>query len=153
MEIIFTLIWLFFTFLFFAIAAIAIGVTIYFVIQSANSSSNSNLSNKNLNDLKNIKVTQGVILFMEYNPMQFILSVIKPKAKINSKAYDMEWGVNEIDLDAGDYNLKAFFPYLGIEQCCEGSIDFTLNENEVKKIKYTVPFVIFQKANVQFVEE
>ena len=142
---------IFLSFIFFAIAAVAVGVTIYFVIQSTNSSPSSNLSNKNLNDLKNIKLTQGVILFMEYHPMQFILSAVKPKAVINSKSYDMDWGINEIELDKGNHDLKAFFPYLGTESG-EVSIDFTLNDNEIKKIKYTAPLIVFQKGSLQFIE-
>tara|TARA_Y100001970_G_C13750474_1_gene610761 strand:- start:200 stop:649 length:450 start_codon:yes stop_codon:yes gene_type:complete len=129
-----------------------IGVTIYFVVKTSNSSSDPKPSNQNIKHLNESKVTQGIVLFMEYNPMQFILSGISPKAEINSKIYNIKWGANEISLDEGDYTLNAFFPYLAMDRCCEGSIGFTLKKNEVKKIKYTAPLTMVQKGTVIFLK-
>ena len=134
------------------ILAAAIGVTIYFAVRTSQSSVDNKLSDKNLKTVNAAKLKQGVILFMEYNPMQFILSGIKPKVQINSKLHIINWGVNEIDLDEGDYNLKAFFPYMAIDRCCEGEINFSLKKNEIKKIKYTAPLTMVQKATIIFVE-
>ena len=134
------------------ILAATIGVTIYFIVKTSKSSSDTKLSNKNLKNIDESEVNQGIILFMEYNPMQFILSGIKPKVEINSKIQEIKWGANEINLDEGDYNLKAFFPYVAMDRCCEGTIDFTLKKNEVKKIKYTAPLTMAQKGTIIFVE-
>ena len=133
--------------------AIAIGLTIYFVIKITNSSSNTKLSEKNLKEISGSNISQGVIVLMEYNPMQFILKGIKPKIEINSRPYDVKWGANKIDLDSGEYNLNCFFPYMGMDKCCEGSIDFILKENEVIKMKYTVPLTIGQKGSLRILTE
>ena len=134
------------------VMVLAIGVTVYFIVRTSKSSTDTKISDKNLKKIEEIQITQGIVLFMEYNPMQFILSGIKPKVDINSKIQEIKWGVNEIDLEEGDYNLKAFFPYVAMDRCCEGTIDFTLKKNEVKKIKYTAPMTMAQKGTVVFVE-
>ena len=134
------------------ILAAAIGVTVYFAVRTSESSVDNKISDKNLKIVDSAKLKQGVILFMEYNPMQFILSGIKPKVQINSKVHIIKWGANEIDLEEGDYNLKAFFPYMAIDRCCEGEINFSLKKNEVKKMKYTAPPTMVQKATIIFLE-
>ena len=111
--------------------------------------SNSKLSD---NNLKEVKVTQGIILFMEYHSAQFLLDMISPKVEINSKIYNIKWGANQINLDEGKYSLKAYYPYMGMSQCGSGYIDFVLNKNEIKKIRYTGPLTVFQDAKVEIIE-
>tara|TARA_B100000686_G_C16421344_1_gene777311 strand:+ start:153 stop:725 length:573 start_codon:yes stop_codon:yes gene_type:complete len=102
-------------------------------------------------NLKETKINQGIILFMEYHTGQFLLDMVTPKVEINSKVYDVKWGANQIGLDEGKYSLKAYYPYMG-GQCGVGYIDFTLDKNEVKKIRYHGPLTVFQNGKVEIIK-
>ena len=41
---------------------------------------------------------------------------------------------------------------MGMAQCGSGYIDFTLDKNEVKKMRYTGPLTIFQDAKIELIE-
>ena len=104
------------------------------------------------NKSEEIKINQGIILFMEYHSGQFLLNAINPQVEINSRVYNIKWGANQINLDSGQYSLKAYYPYMGMAQCGSGYIDFTLDKNEVKKMRYTGPLTIFQDAKIELIE-
>ena len=89
---------------------------------------------------------------MEYHSGQFLLNAINPQVEINSRVYNIKWGANQINLDSGQYSLKAYYPYMGMAQCGSGYIDFTLDKNEVKKMRYTGPLTIFQDAKIELIE-
>ena len=152
MEFFFILISIIFPILIFLVFAVVLTFAFYYLMKS-NNKNTENLSDKNIGELSESRITQGVILVMQYNPSQFLLNNIKPKIEIDSRSYEAKWGINEIDLDPGHYQLECFFPYMGMEKSCKASIEFEIKENDVLKIKYEPPLIAFANGTIKVFED
>ena len=135
------------------LVAIVVLSFIFYNMMKSNNKNTENLSDKNISELSESGITQGVILVMQYNPSQYLLNNINPKIEIDSRSYEAKWGINEIDLDPGHYQLECFFPYMGMERSCKASIEFEIKENDVVKMKYEPPLVIFVNGTIKVFED
>mgnify|MGYP006167313803 CR=1 FL=1 len=142
---------LIFTLLIVLVSMIAGGYMIYYS-QKQTKASPDILSEKNISEIDESGITQGVILVMQHNPSQWMLNNIRPKIEINTRSYEAKWGVNEIDLDPGDYDLECFFPYMGNKKSCKAAIHFQLKDDDVLKMKYETPIVVFSNGTIKILE-
>ena len=75
-------------------------------------------------------------LKLAFFPLAWFLFFVKPFIEINGEKHEKSWGSCSFDLDPGQYEIKIYFPYLGIDKCGLGQITCSLEEGETKTISY-----------------
>jgi hypothetical protein len=73
----------------------------------------------------------------------------KPLIEINGMPQPARWGRQDISLPPGSYQVRIFFPYMGMKQCGLAELAITLPDGQWVSVAYTPPFTIFQPGKLR----
>ena len=100
----------------------------------------------------------GVELRLQFFPLLFLLSFVKPVVVIDGKSHALSWGKHFLPLAPGGHRIEAYFPYLLLHRCGVASAEIMLAEGSVAQVEYSAPLLpllagSIRLLNAQFDEE
>jgi len=91
----------------------------------------------------------GVELRLQFFPLLFFLSFVKPVVKIDGKPHALSWGEHFLPLAPGGHRIEAYFPYLFLRRCGAASVDVVLAEGSVAQVEYSAPLLLLLAGSIR----
>lgn len=83
---------------------------------------------------------------LSFNPLQFILALVKPKLFINGQLAREGWTRHLVDLPPGRYRIDTFFPYLFQDRCGPAFAEIEIHAGHATGLSYESPFFMFSNG-------
>lgn len=81
----------------------------------------------------------------------FLLLLCTPKVEIDGTVHKKYWGTHFFPTTPGKHSVKVYFRYLVMSHCGANSIDLTVADGSVVRIKYFMWPWIFAKGSLKIV--
>jgi len=91
----------------------------------------------------------GLQIETGFFPLSFFLYFCTPTIIIDGVACQRPWGVHYFQLAPGIHTVTIFFKYIWMDQCGANSINVTVYEGYVSRIKYEMPPWMFAKGSMR----
>ncbi len=95
------------------------------------------------------QVRQGLSITLKCSWFwQSLFYVRKPIVEIDGTAYPTAWGHFEVPLEAGQYKLRVYFPYIAKPECGVATADIVVDTDKVLHGTYSPPHTVFQAGKL-----
>jgi hypothetical protein len=91
----------------------------------------------------------GLQIETGFFPLSFFLYLCTPTIIIDGVACQRPWGVHYFQLPPGTHNVVIFFHYIWMDKCGANSINVTVHEGYVSRIKYEMPPWMLAKGAIR----
>ena len=82
------------------------------------------------------KISSGVEVKLSFFPLAFFLFFCTPTVVVDGKSHKLGWGTHFIGLSPGQYTIKVFFGYMFMPECGANSIDVSILDGSINRIKF-----------------
>ena len=93
----------------------------------------------------------GVEVKLSFFPLAFFLFACKPRVEINGAVEERSWGTHFFPTQPGRHSIKVYFRYLFMSQCGANTIDVSVTDGNVTRIKYYMWPWMFAKGSLKTV--
>jgi len=95
------------------------------------------------------QVKTGVEVKTGFFPLGFFLFFCTPTIVVDGKAHRKSWGTHFFELEPGRHTIRIFFSYLFMPECGANSIDVTVEEGKISRVKYFMPPWMLAKGSIK----
>ncbi len=72
-----------------------------------------------------------------------------PRITIDGQTHKAKWGTRHFRLDPGKHSVEVCFRYLFLLRFGRKSIEFSLDQNQIRKIEYANSSIIFLPGSIR----
>ena len=91
----------------------------------------------------------GVEVNVGFFPLGWFLFFCRPTIVIDGRAEQRSWGTHFFPLEPGRHTVKIFFRYFFMAECGANSIDVTVQQGRMSRIKYYMWPWMFAKGSIE----
>lgn len=91
----------------------------------------------------------GLDVNMGFFPLAWFLFFCTPTVVVDGEPHRRSWGTHFFELEPGRHTIKIFFRYLHMAECGANSIDLTVEEGKISRIKYYMPPWMLAKGSIK----
>lgn len=93
----------------------------------------------------------AIEIHLDFFFLAWILFLVTPVVEINGQRFPRSWGRHRFDLPAGQHQIRAWFPYMFMDQCGPATVVAPVYPGHVTRLAYQAPFFMFSSGDMTVV--
>jgi hypothetical protein len=106
--------------------------------------------NVNETTFQNSNAKTGIEITTKHPITAYLYNLTKTFIVIDGVEKKMKWGKHFYEVREGEHTLNIYIPYVGMKINKNNSINFSITNGEIKKIKFNAPHIVTAKGKYKF---